>query len=170
MYETAVPHPSRVGPLDHALQCGAHAMAARADDATIVAALFHDIGHLLITDPSATTEARQDHDVVGARFLARWFPDDVTYPVRLHVAASRYLTTIEPTAFHRNGSSDDAETVAPVPMTTSEVLAFQENPHWMVALDLRRWDEASRVTGAPTPTMTVFREIVVDVLRSGRAG
>ena len=74
MYDTAVPYPGHVAPLDHALQCGAHAMAARADDATIVAALFHDIGHLLSADPSAPTVVRPEHDVVGARFRRTGFP------------------------------------------------------------------------------------------------
>ena len=94
----------------------------------------------------------------------------MTYPVRLHVAARRYLATLEPAAVHRDGSGGHPEALAPVPMTGAEVSAFQENPHWTVAVDLRRWDEASRVPGAPTPTMTVFREIVVDVLRAGRPG
>ena len=35
----------------------------------------------------------------GAAWLARWFPPPVTEPVRLHVAAKRYLCAAEPAYF-----------------------------------------------------------------------
>ena len=39
-----------ISQLEHALQCAQHAKHAHADDETIVAALLHDIGHLLVND------------------------------------------------------------------------------------------------------------------------
>ena len=39
------------------------------------------------------------HGVRGAAWLAQWFPPAVTEPVRLHVAAKRYLCAVEPSYF-----------------------------------------------------------------------
>ena len=143
--------------LEHSLQCGAHAMARRANERTIVAALLHDIGHILIGDRPHARAAigAPSHDVVGARFLANWFGDDVTYPIRLHVEARRYLAAVE-------GSADDHFGEA---MTLDQIERFHENPHWTIAVDLRRWDEQSRRLGAPAPSLTVFRDIIADVVR-----
>ena len=75
---------------EHQLQAAALARAAGAPDALVGAALLHDVGHLLDggTDPG--------HGEGGASWLARWFGEEVTEPVRLHVAAKRYLVATEP--------------------------------------------------------------------------
>ena len=69
----------------HQLQAAARARAAGAPDALVAAALLHDVGHLL---DGATDQGHGDD---GARWLGQWFGEDVTEPVRLHVAAKRYL-------------------------------------------------------------------------------
>ena len=40
-----------------------------------------------------------NHGDRGAAWLAHWFPAPVTEPVRLHVAAKRYLCATEPVYF-----------------------------------------------------------------------
>ena len=75
-------------------------------DALVAAALLHDTGHLRGADPladEAELSGRElmagtdnDHGERGAAWLARWFPPAVTEPVRLHVAAKRYLCAAEP--------------------------------------------------------------------------
>ena len=49
-------------------------------------------------DDSAALKQGKDgyHEEHGARYLARWFGAEVTEPVRLHVAAKRYLTAHDP--------------------------------------------------------------------------
>lgn len=51
--------------------------------------LVHDVGHL-----RRETDAR--HGPAGAQWLGQWFGPAVTEPVRLHVAAKRYLFATEP--------------------------------------------------------------------------
>jgi gamma-butyrobetaine dioxygenase len=93
----------------HLLQAGALARSAGAPDALVAAALLHDAGHLRGADP-LTDEAElsgrelmagtdNDHGERGAAWLARWFGPAVTEPVRLHVAAKRYLCATEPGYF-----------------------------------------------------------------------
>jgi phosphonate degradation associated HDIG domain protein len=152
---------------EHALQAGALAMANQASDPLIVAALFHDIGHLLI-DPDDARWRDQDlrHEETGARFLARWFDDDVILPIRLHVPAKRALCSLEP-AYARGLSPASVRSleVQGGPFVEEEMEQFLGQLHAEAALRLRRWDDAAKDPGAPTPTLGVFRSLVVDVMR-----
>ena len=82
----------------HLLQVGGLARAAGAPDALVAASLLHDVGHLVEKEQSVETER---HDDAGAGWLATWFGEEVTEPVRLHVLAKRYLCTVEPSYFDR---------------------------------------------------------------------
>ena len=79
--------------IEHQLQ--AAELAAGCSDALVVAALLHDIGHVIDGDTDAAEamadDRDADHDASGAQWLSHWFGPDVTEPVRLHVAAKRYL-------------------------------------------------------------------------------
>src|SRR5258708_34374004 len=91
----------RVTQLAHALPCAALAEEEGADATLISAALLHDIGHL-VHDLGPTPAARgidDRHETRGEEWLARWFGEAVTPPVRLHVDAKRYLTATDPGYF-----------------------------------------------------------------------
>ena len=81
--------------LEHALQTAHLARQAKDTDAAVVAALFHDIGHLLLDeqtgDPDFLAKDLQ-HEVVAAEWMSKRFPDDVSRPIREHVNAKRYLS------------------------------------------------------------------------------
>src|SRR4051812_21354128 len=91
--------------LEHALQCAHLAESAGADDALVAAALLHDVGHLLHELGEDVAERGLDarHEEAGAAWLARHFGPALVDPVRLHVAAKRYLCTVEPA--YRQGLS-----------------------------------------------------------------
>src|SRR5580658_3443650 len=78
---------------EHGLQCAHFACAAGASDALVLAALLHDIGHLIDFAPDDIAEWESDahHEISGSRFLSSQFGSDVCEPVRLHVPAKRYL-------------------------------------------------------------------------------
>jgi gamma-butyrobetaine dioxygenase len=84
---------------EHALQAAALAEARGADDALIAAALLHDVGHLVLRDqrpPGEVLVVDHRHEEAGAAALASLFGPEVAEPVRLHVAAKRYLCAVEP--------------------------------------------------------------------------
>ena len=94
----------------HLLQAGAQAQAAGAPPALVAAALLHDVGHLRGADARAgeielsgrelMAGTDNNHGDRGAQWLSsQWFPVSVTEPVRLHVAAKRYLCATEPSYF-----------------------------------------------------------------------
>ncbi len=82
-----------VSQLEHALQAAYHAEQRGADDALVVAALLHDIGHLLHKLPEDAADHGIDtrHEQIGQAWLKRYCGPEVTEPIRLHVPAKRYL-------------------------------------------------------------------------------
>jgi predicted HD phosphohydrolase len=83
----------------HALQAAALAHHEGVSAELEVAALLHDVGHLLV-DEHAGTDGFLDQDLhherLGARLLEQWLPPAVTEPIWLHVAAKRYLVATDP--------------------------------------------------------------------------
>src|SRR5262249_4343349 len=83
---------------EHALQCAHLAEQSGAPPELIAAALLHDVGHLLHGLPEDAAERGLDgrHEEEGAAWLRGHFGPAVVDPVRLHVAAKRYLCAVEP--------------------------------------------------------------------------
>ncbi|MDY7104834.1 MAG: HD domain-containing protein [Actinomycetota bacterium] len=146
--------------LAHALQCAELAAAAGADDALVVAALAHDVGHLLTARPDDTT-----HELVGADFLARWFPPAVVGPVALHVDAKRYLCATDATYHATLSPASVASLVGQGgPMDDAERAAFEAAPHAEAAVRLRRWDDDAKVADLPTRDLEAFVPLIERVL------
>lgn len=159
--------------LDHALQCAERARAARASDALVVAALLHDIGHLLLgehEDAPGFLKADLEHEVLGSRFLARWFPPTVTEPIRLHVAAKRWLCGTDPGYHHRLSSASlRSLELQGGPMEAAERAAFEAQACFVDAVELRRFDdEARRPNGVPPP-LEKYRELLGSLLQASSA-
>ena len=91
-------HGECVSQTEHALQAADLARRDKAPDSLIVAALLHDIGHLLDGQDEDFAERGIDgrHEIAGYAWLTKHFGTEVTEPVRLHVDAKRYLCTVDP--------------------------------------------------------------------------
>ena len=82
--------------LEHALQCAEMAEEDNKSDAFITAALLHDIGHLIYEDKDPIHDGKDGlHEDLGANYLSKYFGEEVTLPIRAHVASKRYLAAIE---------------------------------------------------------------------------
>jgi gamma-butyrobetaine dioxygenase len=124
---------------EHMLQAGALAEAADAAGALVAAALLHDIGHLLGEDDE------DRHGEAGANWLSQWFGAAVTEPVRLHVAAKRYLCAVD-AGYFALLSAESVRTLSLQggPMTAAEVAAFEALPFFRDAVAVRRWDDQAK--------------------------
>lgn len=145
-----------VSQLEHALQTALLAQKEQADDALIAAALLHDVGHLLHGLPDdAPDQAIDDvHENRAADWLIKHFGPRVTEPVRLHVAAKRYLCAVDPNYLGLLSTpSVTSLRLQGGPMSAKEVLDFETNPYYQAAVRLRRWDDTAKVPGMPTPTL-----------------
>lgn len=158
---------------EHGLQAAACALRDGVDDPLVVAALLHDLGHMLHDLPEdAPDEGIDDaHEVTAARRLAPWFGPEVTEPIRLHVDAKRYLTAVEPGYMALlSEPSITSLMLQGGPMDEAAQEEFRRNPHWEAAVQLRRWDEEAKVPGAETPTVDEFVPLIRGVLRPELGG
>lgn len=145
---------------EHALQSAALAREEEAPDSLVCAALLHDLGHIL-SDSQMPEHLEDDlhdrHEEKAYRFLQEHFGDAVAEPVKLHVAAKRYLCTTEPSyekqlsptslkSYHDQGG----------PMQAEELLAFEQNPYYRDALRLRRWDDIAKVPNKDVPALETY--------------
>lgn len=148
-----------VSQLQHALQCAALAERARASDHQVTAALFHDIGHLIVDDEGAALNGIDlEHEASGADALEALFGPDVAEPVRLHVQAKRYLCATN--ARHMSRLSEASTLSLKIqggPMSAGEAEHFAAQPHGRAAIALRSWDDAAKDPNAQTPTLDHYR-------------
>ncbi len=153
---------------EHALQAAWLAERDGGPDAMIAAALLHDIGHLVhhLGEDPASEGIDDHHENLGWKFLRRWFGPEVAEPVRLHVAAKRYLCATEPDYFARL-SSDSVRSLALQggPMAPEEADSFTALPGAADAVRLRRYDEAAKIAGLATPPVAHFMPAVARCLQ-----
>lgn len=153
--------------LDHALQTAALAEAANASTALVVAALLHDVGHLLPADSVAPANSvdHPGHDDVGHRWLTRFFGTAVTEPIRLHVAAKRYLCAVEPGyAALLSAASQASLSRQGGPMAAEEVRDFMNAPWAVEAVILRRWDDVAKAPGLTVPGLPHYRKRIKQLI------
>lgn len=150
----------RVSMEQHMLQTAAAARLAGASRALVVAAVAHDVGHFtgVVSGRELMEGTDNHHDEVAAAWLGRWFGEAVTEPVRLHVAAKRYLCAVDPT-YHDRLSEASTYTmgVQGGPMSAEEAAAFAGLPYAADAVRLRRWDDLGKDPDLAPLTLEEFR-------------
>lgn len=152
---------------EHALQSAELAVREGAPDSLVVAALLHDIGHLLHHLPEDIAQQGIDgeHEEVGNRWLVEYFPASVAEPVRLHVAAKRYLCAVHPDYQAKlSPASQQSLMLQGGPFTAAEVAEFESNPFFKDAVRLRHWDDAAKIPGLEVPGISSYREMVAGVV------
>jgi phosphonate degradation associated HDIG domain protein len=155
-----------VSALSHALQCAQLAEHARAEPPLVAAALLHDVGHFVaIADVGEADDIDDVHELRGVAVLVRDFPPAVVEPIRLHVAAKRYLTATEP-AYARGLSPASVHSLAQQggPLRGMEIARFEALPFAADAVRLRRWDDAAKRPGWETPGLACYLALL-DELR-----
>lgn len=151
---------------EHALQAAHFAQAAAAPAGLIVAALLHDIGHLVDDVPSDILDWTEDahHEQVGGIWLARRFRPEVSEPVRLHVPAKRYLLATDPAYFAKlSPASVITLKLQGGPMAAPEVARFEAEPFHKEAVRVRQWDDQGKVAGLKTPDLRHYRPLIEEL-------
>ena len=151
--------------LEHALQAAQLAEQQSRPPEEIVAALLHDVGHLLhdLGEDCAVRGIDDVHELAGARWLAgdAGFIEAISEPVRLHVPAKRFLCAID-ADYHPmlSAASQLSLSLQGGPFTKDEVAAFRETPYSESAVRLRGWDDLAKQPGLATPSLDHFLDLV----------
>lgn len=156
---------------EHGLQAAHFARAAGASDAVVVAALLHDVGHLVADVPADLADWTSDagHELIGADWLARRFPPQVAEPVRLHVPAKRYLLATEPAYFAQlSAASIVTLKLQGGPMSRDEAARFAAAPYHEDAVLIRRCDDRGKLAGFQVPPFEAYADLLREL--ASRAG
>jgi phosphonate degradation associated HDIG domain protein len=152
-----------VSALEHALQCAQLAEWTGAPPALVAAALLHDIGHFV--DGLIDGDHLDDrHEHRALHLLSSAFGPEVTEPIRLHVAAKRYLVTVEP-GYRAGLSSASIHSLALQGGDLDETgrAAFEAEPFAAEAVALRRWDDAAKQSGKTTPSLAYYLALLEEL-------
>ncbi len=159
-----------VSQLDHALQTAHRASLAGDSPALVTAALLHDVGHLLqrLGEDAADRGLDDQHERIGAGYLAKAFGPAVTEPVLRHVEAKRYLAAFEPGYLEAlSPASLQSLALQGGPMTEAEAETFLNRPAAADAIRLRRYDEMGKVIGIEIEGLAAYRPIVLSQVMDG---
>jgi len=156
--------------LQHALQAAHLAVLDNAPDHLIVAALLHDIGHLLHGLPEDIAKKGVDghHEQIGEKWLKQRFDPEISQPVRLHVTAKRYQCTVNPDYLEQlSPASTKSFVLQGGKMDGNEITTFESNPFFKDALELRTWDDNAKNPKMKTPPLEHYLPLVQVALVSG---
>jgi phosphonate degradation associated HDIG domain protein len=153
--------------LSHALQCAALARAQGCADSLVAAALLHDVGQF-VENAGLMAERRgidARHEDLGYQLLSPHFPPAVTDPIRLHVAAKRYLCAVEPDyAGQLSAASQLSLRLQGGAMSDAEREAFEEEPSFAEAVTLRLFDDAGKMTDADDADLASYRSLLKSLM------
>jgi len=157
-----------VSVLEHSLQAASIIRNSAGDHPLGAAALLHDLGHLLHADGEDAAQRGLDtrHEDLGVAALAGHLPAEVLDPIRMHVAAKRYLCFAEPGYMAElSPASLESLSLQGGPMTATEAQAWLALPHAREAVRLRRADDAAKIAGLNVPALEAYRPLVAALWR-----
>lgn len=154
-----------VSQLEHALQCAQLAEENNEPPELIVAALLHDLGHLVVEPDDDVVQANQQrddlHQFIALPFVRGVFPDSVLEPIRLHVDAKRYLCATDASYWEAlSPASKRSLELQGGAYTGAETAAFISLPFADQAVRLRRYDDLAKVPQRITPEPAHFRPML----------
>lgn len=155
-----------VSQIEHMCQCAQLAEEGGYDNEVILAAFFHDIGHLLEhVMPSVQMDGYGvvDHELMGAEYLRqKGFSEKIAKLVAAHVPAKRYLTWKYPEYFERlSEASKKTLGFQGGRMTDEEATAFEADELHPLYIQLRIWDEQAKLENIPLPPFDYYRTMMI---------
>lgn len=155
-----------VSQIEHMCQAAELARAEGHDEEVVLAAFFHDIGHLCehvmpveLMDGLGVV----DHEGVGERYLLeRGFSERIARLVRSHVEAKRYLTARNFDYFQRlSDASRQTLALQGGRMSPEEADAFEQSPDFPLYIRMRHWDDLAKEPGLPLPDLSIYRDMAI---------
>lgn len=150
-----------VSQLEHMSQAAALAMKEGYDDEVVLAAFFHDIGHIYLAgQPHENMNGFgvMHHEKIGAAYLRQvGFSERLVRLVENHVQAKRYLTYKFPAYFDAlSEASKQTLHYQGGKMTAEEAITFEQDPLFTLSLRMREWDEMAKEQHVPVIDLQIM--------------
>jgi phosphonate degradation associated HDIG domain protein len=158
-----------VSQVEHMCQAAQLAEEEGYDDEVILAAFFHDIGHLcehIMTVDHMDDYGVLDHESLGADYLReKGFSEKISRLVKSHVAAKRYLTYKFPEYYGKlSAASKMTLKKQGGTMTSAEAWQFEMDHLYKLFIKLREWDDRAKVERLPLPSLEKYKTMAVEHL------
>jgi phosphonate degradation associated HDIG domain protein len=155
-----------VSQLEHMYQMACLAEDAGYDEEVILAAFFHDIGHLVQETGSFGSMdgyGTEEHEILGADYLlSKGFSERLVQLVKSHVEAKRYLVYADHSYFESlSPASRRTLQFQGGGMTGEEANIFEQDPQFELKVQFRRWDDAAKQIGIPVVDWERFGDMIV---------
>ena len=161
-----------VSQMEHMSQSAQLAIDEGFDDEVILAAFFHDIGHICVMDGQGDESmggyGKKSHEKIGADYLRSCgFPERVAKLVENHVQAKRYLTYKYPEYYEKlsEASKRTLEYQGGV-MSDAEGRSFEVDPLFGTSILMRKWDELAKEINVPIIDLEVLKKKAFSVLKT----
>ena len=158
-----------VSQLEHMCQAAELAEQEGYDDEVVLAAFFHDIGHLCeFIMPVELMEGVGvlDHESIGQEYLVKkGFSERIAKLVRSHVEAKRFLTFRYPEYFEK--LSDASKLTLQHQggrMNAEEAEAFEADPMFDIYIKMRTWDDLAKITNKALPDLNRYKQMAISHL------
>lgn len=158
-----------VSQLEHMSQAAVLAEEEGFDDEVILAAFFHDIGHLCADDAEAESMdgfGNVDHERLGADYLReKGFSERLATLVESHVIAKRYLTYKYPEYYNKLSEASKATLeFQGGRMTNQEADEFERHPDAELFIKLRYWDDQAKEVNVPVADLNHLKSLAINHL------
>ncbi len=155
-----------VSQLEHMCQAAQLAQAEGHDDKVVLAAFFHDIGHLcehIMTVGQMDGYGVVDHEILAGNYLRqKGFSGKIVRLVESHVQAKRYLTYKYSDYYNKlsEASKITLEKQGGV-MNNTEAELFEQDHLHLLFIKLRQWDDKAKLQHQPLPQLDKFKEMAL---------
>jgi phosphonate degradation associated HDIG domain protein len=162
-----------VSQLEHMCQAAELAEAEGYDEEIILAAFFHDIGHLcehIMPVEQMGGYGVADHEGLGGNYLrGKGFSIEMAQLVESHVAAKRYLTFRYPDYYQKLSAASRVtlEQQGGV-MSDKEAALFESDPLHQLYIKIREWDDKAKMMNRPLPSLEKYKEMAVRQLMKSK--
>jgi predicted HD phosphohydrolase len=155
--------------LEHVSQAAALAEEEGFEDEVILAAFFHNIGHLCTIDGETKNKFgfdNIDQERLGADFLReRGFSERIASLVESNVIAQRYLSYKYPEYYDHLSATDKLTLeLHGGRMTPKEAANFELNPDADLFLRLRYWDDKAKQVSKQLPDIRHIKLLMMSHL------
>lgn len=158
-----------VSQIEHMSQSAQLAIKEGFDDEVVLAAFFHDIGHICVAserDNTLNGYGVKSHEKIGADYLRKkGFPERISRLVENHVQAKRYLTFKYPSYYEQlsEASKVTLELQGGI-MSAQEAKKFEADPFFEITILMRKWDELAKEMFIPVMDIALLKSMAQKVL------
>ena len=158
-----------VSQIEHMCQAAQLAAASGHDDEVVLAAFFHDIGHLcehIMTVGQMNGYGVVDHELLAGKYLReKGFSEKIARLTESHVQAKRYLTYKYPDYYNKlsTASKMTLEQQGGV-MNDTEAFLFEQDPLHTMYILLRQWDDKAKLLHQLLPSLDQYKEMALQHL------